>query len=203
MYLVQDFLSCSESLAFKFRPFKDVSRTIPTEANMAHIIFEQAHREAQQKLDDVEERIANLHREKEALQGLVVSLGDYLSVADVTLLSGEMDLDEQASARRGTLTQPAWSLARDILASKGSPMTVPEIHKIMSNLGFTSKPDAIRIAMIRKPDIFNNHGNGAYGLVTQRHVGPPPSSDEDDEDPFADAPIVQELRPKTRDTSVW
>jgi hypothetical protein len=60
--------------------------------------------------------------------------------------------------------KPSWRIIQDVFPREGGTLTVPEIHKLVNANGTViANPDAIRIAMRRHPEVFNNMG-GRYSL---------------------------------------
>lgn len=125
--------------------------------------FDQAISEATAGLNEIEAEFKKLRVKKAQLETLVRSLLAVLPMesgqqsdaarAAQLLLTESSDAPEVAAEPKAT-----WTLARDVLAKSQGALTVPEIHKIMlaSGKGEEEVPaqDAIRIAMLRKPDIF-------------------------------------------------
>jgi hypothetical protein len=139
---------------------------------MAHIAYEEAFREAQRELQEIEQQLKHLQQRKETLQSLVGPLSAYLNVAGRTRPLLELHEAEHRSITSDSVPPPAWVIARDVLKNHGRPMAVPEIFRVMSAMGTNSRPDAVRIAMLRKPEIFFNQGNGLYGLTAWLNIVP-------------------------------
>ena len=123
-----------------------------------------ARAEAHEKLEEVTRHVNELEAERDKLQAIVASLDAYLPNA-----VDEVGTDVLPRADCVTIrdrTQPAWMSARDVLAVNGPyRMTVPRIHESLTKQGLLVAKDALRIAMLRRTDIFDNDGNGNYGLV--------------------------------------
>lgn len=128
---------------------------------MAHLVFEQSKREATDRISEIDGKLEELVSEREALLSVVASLESYLDIVQPTSDMSLFNSDDHVTT---LLDQPTWQIARDVLAKRGVPTTVPEIFMLTSALGVRSKPDAIRVAMLRKPEVFVSYGNGVYGL---------------------------------------
>jgi hypothetical protein len=74
--------------------------------------------------------------------------------AELVLVEAGVE-EERAESSSGNSAKPTWMLARDVLAKSKGALTVPEIYNILLNTEpFVPAQDAIRVAMLRKPDIF-------------------------------------------------
>lgn len=126
---------------------------------MDRTVMEAALAEARSSLAEYSAKAAKIKAKVDALQSVVSGLE--------MLLGARPNLDTaspNATASGNGKPDSTWKLAHKVLSQSG-PMTVPEIYVAMEVSGITPPAkDAIRIAMMRKPDIFIND-NGKYRLV--------------------------------------
>ena len=127
---------------------------------MDKAIMESALAEAKSSLAEYSTKAAKIKIKMDALQNVVSGLE--------ALLGSRPSLDSgtPSAAALNTVGKPeaTWKIAQEVLARSG-PMTVPEIFTaIEATIGTSPAKDAIRIAMMRKPEVFVNE-NGKYRLV--------------------------------------
>jgi hypothetical protein len=115
----------------------------------------------QEDLAQVDAELERLNARRGTLQAVVASLSKYLEE------SGAFPELKPKFEVTGLLfdQRPKWMLVRDVLPKDGSTLTVPEIHKLVNAKGLVIKnPDAIRVIMRRKTDIFENRGGARFAL---------------------------------------
>jgi hypothetical protein len=140
-------------------------------------IFDRALAEATSCLLEVELRFEQLGKEKERLQHLVESLQAVLAAAHTrtpTPVSADFSFVQDA-VEHSPVSQVSpsvhgltWKLAFRVL-SKDGPMTVPQLYQALFKV-ITTPPskDSIRIAMLRKPDLFRNE-KGTFSVIEAKH----------------------------------
>jgi hypothetical protein len=128
-------------------------------------LMDKALLDAKSSLAEVSAKMSRLKAKMDALQNVVSGIEALLGTRPTL----ELTPQEQSSStgRNGLRTESTWKLAQNALAASGIPMTVPEIFAAIEQKGLTPPAkDAIRIAMMRKPEIFLN-ANGKYRLVPE------------------------------------
>lgn len=115
--------------------------------------------EAQEELVEVEFKFERLRIDRERLQAIVHSISAYLP--DVTVTSGPAS----GETNPPEIQVPAWVSVKEVLEQNGQPMNVPAIFEVLQERKITQSRDNIRIAMLRKPDVFFAQGAGLYGLT--------------------------------------
>jgi hypothetical protein len=135
---------------------------------MKYSAFERALEEAAAGLRETEAEFERLKIKKEQLEALVENLRailplDAASVEDVP--KAEKAAPALENGNGDARSKSTWMLARDVLAKSRGALTVPEIYQIVST-AYPRSPaqDAIRIAMMRKPEIFVKRGT-RYALT--------------------------------------
>lgn len=124
-------------------------------------VMREALKKAEAGLAEAEEQFIALQSHKGRLQDVVSSLR--------TLLDAEGNESNIVSYignhehRRPLHANPTWSKAGRALKEIGKPATVPEIHEQLARTGTPPSADALRIAMLRKPELFGRVG-AAYEL---------------------------------------
>jgi len=120
----------------------------------------------------VGEEFEHLKVKKDRLQAILVNLtalledGGRLPIhqAGPQIDRSRLDIDITSAAPLPIEIKPSWRIILDVFPKNGGSLTVPEIHKLVNANGTViSNPDAIRIAMRRHPEVFNNEG-GRYSL---------------------------------------
>jgi hypothetical protein len=129
---------------------------------MRNEVFKNALDEARIQLDAVEQKFKLLSEERAKLQAVVAGLESYLSGGSTPDIEARPTLQLEPQESR---TIPAWMSARDVIAERGSAITVPQLHDALRAKSIYTGKDALRVAMIRKPDVFVQMGNGLYGLT--------------------------------------
>jgi hypothetical protein len=138
-------------------------------------VFYDALQEATTRLAEVTSRLNSLRSQEEHLQALVNYLQAVL--ADTDELSASSD-NRPAPVQQSAPTPvqqsvrewvrpgegKTWRLAFNVL-SKFGPASVPKIHqRLMSTMENPPSRDSVRIAMLRKPETFNNDG-GIFSII--------------------------------------
>jgi hypothetical protein len=130
-------------------------------------------------LDEVntglEEMFADFERirqRKEQLEATAKNLKSLLGLDEtiaLTRLPATASAVEQPVASSEEDAKPMWMLARDMLRETGLPTSVPQMVEMLARRGVLVNPDGLRVAMIRRGDIF---GKGGYGFYTLLEWGP-------------------------------
>jgi hypothetical protein len=140
-------------------------------------IFERALAEATARLQEVDLRFEELGKEKERLQDLVGSLQAVLAATPTqapTPISADfspvraVEQNPVFQASPPVVHGATWKLAFHVLSKEG-PMTVPQIYQAFFK--WTKAPpskDALRIAMLRKSNLFRNEG-GTFSVIEGNH----------------------------------
>jgi hypothetical protein len=122
-------------------------------------------------LYDISGEFEALAARKQQLEAAVASLNALLSAGeqDVPLssLPAAFPASEQTySSEIPTRTdaEPLWATARKLLEEAGRALTVPEMAQTLSGRGHKIHSDGLRVAMIRKTDVFIKPAYGKYGL---------------------------------------
>jgi hypothetical protein len=104
-------------------------------------------------------------------------------VAMAAINASEAEVEQQSDA---DTTKPTWMLVRDVLAKSKGPLSVPQIHSILlATEKNVPAQDAIRVAMLRKPDIFIKRFR-LYALTPSQFLAGPglpdakPQAEEDE-----------------------
>lgn len=115
-------------------------------------------------LEATEDEFAALNAKREKLRAVAASISavlnegkppvDQLTVSSITIKDGS--------------PKPTWMVVRDAFPRPGETMSVPQLAKIINVNGTIRNPDAIRIAMRRKPEVFEQKPGGVFAL---RHNG--------------------------------
>jgi hypothetical protein len=116
--------------------------------------------DAKKELSVLDVEFESLRVRKESISRLVASLREFLTAntpptgLSPTLIGFEVEPAAVAN----------WEVARDVLLRERKPMTVPELHSALVAQGINATPSSIRVALIRKPSIFERIGHGTYVL---------------------------------------
>lgn len=143
--------------------------------------------EARGGLQDIAEQMRELTSRKDRLEKLVAGLSGYLEINEPLssmpepVSVAQLDDDGPGAAVR---VVPLWQTARDLLAEVEYPMSVPDMTRILTGRGFAIGSDGLRVAMLRKPDVFLKVGYGIYRLAARERQ---PASDQIVGEPAVDA----------------
>ena len=140
---------------------------------MDFVKLRQARDEAAQGREEIRTKIATLVAREEHLASAIRSLNAVLGQME----DDATDLVEQQSSEKSAVQpNPAnddipttgranWEIAKELLERVNRPMTVPEMMSKLTELGFLIQGDGLRVAMIRRKDVFRKNGYGRYGLT--------------------------------------
>ena len=130
-----------------------------------------ALQEANQGLHETSTQFEALRLKKQYLEAVVASISALLGAGEqasaVSSLPPAVSIAEAYSSENQSKIEglPQWAMARDLLLETGRPMTVPEMAQILASRGQVIHSDGLRVAMIRRPDLFFKPGYGKYGLT--------------------------------------
>ena len=130
-----------------------------------------ALQEANQGLHETSTQFEALRLKKQYLEAVVASINALLGAGELTSSSPSLPpivaLSESYSSENQSKMEalPQWAMARDLLLEMGHPMTVPQMVQVLTARGQVIHSDGLRVAMIRRPDLFFKPGYGKYGLV--------------------------------------
>jgi hypothetical protein len=140
-------------------------------------------RQIKNTIENLQGELAATEREFERLSASRAKLQGAINSLSLLLEDAPAELGRQISFTLRTenaeinTTQapvPKWTLIRDAFPRSGGTMTVPELYKEVNKNGIViSNPDAIRVALRRRPEMFVNTGGGRFALsehMLQRDV---------------------------------
>ncbi len=126
---------------------------------------------------EVEEQYEALGVRKGRLEALVASIesvmaseGSQLVALPEAVSATSLEEEDASNGDFAFPSMPLWRVAKDILSTVAHPMTVPEITERLVQRGVHVQGDGIRVAMIRRTDIFDKIGYGKYALREWRPV---------------------------------
>jgi hypothetical protein len=131
---------------------------------MDTVLLRQALDETSAELRATALEFERLQAKKERLEAVVASVTALLNSGTDTPAAKTLPVVPQIHA--AAEPKPTWMMARDAFPQNGGTMTVPEISRIINANGAVRNPDAIRIAMRRRPDIFEAQNGGVFALKT-------------------------------------
>jgi hypothetical protein len=126
--------------------------------------------EANQGLHETSTQFEALRLQKQHLEAVVASISALLGADErpsaISSLPPAVSLSEAYSSENQPKMEvlPQWAMARDLLLETGRPMTVPEMAQILASRGQVIHSDGLRVAMIRRTDLFIKPEYGKYGL---------------------------------------
>jgi hypothetical protein len=120
---------------------------------------------------DIELQIEKMQAQREQLSLIIEQMMRLIALSngerESDTVSGESGPSIAETARNAEPRLPSWLIARKLLQKAGEPLTVPQLHFLMKlEYGVSPSRDALRIAMLRKPEIFCNEG-GRFDLVAR------------------------------------
>lgn len=131
------------------------------------VLLKQALDETAAELRATAREFERLQANRIRLEAVVSSLTALLSASTEPIEAAlEIDIEEAPGQPK-----PTWMMAREVFPPEGGTMSVPQIAKIINANGVVRNPDAIRIAMRRRPDIFEARDGGLFALKTTLNGG--------------------------------
>ncbi len=139
--------------------------------NMAHPL-RQAVVELEGRIRGITHKIDQMLATRATMESTIQHLQNFIDEdersPDRQVVQGWLDSAGSMGSLEEALASPsnkAWEVARDVLHAAGKPLTVPEIDAALGSRPGKPTRDSLRISMIRRTDVFQNIGGGAYGLV--------------------------------------
>jgi hypothetical protein len=122
---------------------------------------------AENILAETDEQFRQLEAERTRLHEVISSLSSYLKDHSSSLESESEAAEDKTDTVAATNFKAlrAWEQAQAVLDARKLAMTVPEIYEALLARGVNIAKDAIRVAMLRKPQIFRQAGNATYALM--------------------------------------
>jgi hypothetical protein len=126
--------------------------------------------EANRGLQEAEARLEAMRLRIQHLKAVASSIGALLAAGEQTfsspVLPAPVALSESYNSEVHTKMEalPQWAMARDLLLETGHAMTVPQMVQVLASRGQVIQSDGLRVAMIRRPDLFIKPEYGKYGL---------------------------------------
>jgi hypothetical protein len=121
--------------------------------------------DAEKRLEETEQVFLQLEAERGRLREVILSLSTYLRSHGVEIDVEPMQGSYATTTATNVKGMKAWELALSVLEEQKQPMPVPDIYESLLAKGVNMAKDAIRVAMLRKPQIFRQAGNGTYALL--------------------------------------
>jgi hypothetical protein len=142
-------------------------------ANMNLAVLRDARDEAERGLHELLAEIDLLRRREKHLVAAIASLelaigddsatGSSLNTLPSPVPSNEL---QQLATESALGERTYWEVAKDLLEEQNEPMTVPQMLNVLASRGQKVQGDGLRVAMIRRSDIFSKTGYGKYGLAS-------------------------------------
>jgi hypothetical protein len=124
--------------------------------------------EANAGLREVSDEYEILRQKKDQLETVVSSIRALLGIKDSPLdriVAPRLTLHNADISEEPTNGSPAqWKMAQELLRENKRAMTVPEMMEVLTRRGHKLQGDGLRVAMIRRPDLFYKPSYGKYGL---------------------------------------
>lgn len=139
---------------------------------MDNELLQRTFLEGKAELEKIKREFDRLAERKADLESLVADISRLLGRSAGDLPSTRQILATAVSPSSSDTTPKIWMLARDVLAQASRRMSVPELHEAINREGIlVSNPDALRVAMRRHPEVFDNE-RGRFCLKSRLPQGP-------------------------------
>ncbi len=147
------------------------------------------------KLDELRAELADVSNQEKFLLDLETSLERAIGVSQHGVFKLHITHPDSDHGRSEE-ERPYWEIAKELLEEKNEPMTVPQMTLALTSRGYKVPGDGLRVAMIRRPDVFSKAGYGQYRLASW----PKAETDvevEDDQELTPEEAFGQPLTPDT------
>lgn len=124
--------------------------------------------EAENGLEEIIDEFQSLSRKKNRLESVISSLKTLLTESDlgsaIPFVAPEASITKGGEPEANESKAPNWVLAKAVLLRAGRTMTIPQITTALEAEGHSVNGDGMRVALLRKPEVFSNPAYGKYGL---------------------------------------
>ena len=154
-------------------------------------LLRDARDEAARGLRELLAEIEALRRKEQhltaAIDSLELAIGDDQDSGPTLATRHSVIEMQQLSAEPLSEGRPYWEIAKELLEEKNEPMSVPQMSAILNSRGYKVPGDSLRVAMIRRQDVFAKAGYGQYRLASW-----PTGTTESDSEEGAAPPTPEE-----------